>query len=227
MSAARERILKAIRSGLGRGPLDGEKAEELGRNLKEPKPNLVPERANLPHPRQVDLFVSEAERSDASVRRVAGLGDVPGVVASYLSDNGLPGVLKVAPNRLLRSVPWADEKTITANHGPGEDSDQVGVSMAFAGVAETGTLVVVCGPENPATINFLPDTHIVVVAETAIVGTYEEAWRRLREARKGGSFMPRAVTWITGPSRTADIEQTILLGAHGPRRLLIVIAADA
>jgi L-lactate dehydrogenase complex protein LldG len=86
------------------------------------------------------------------------------------------------------------------------------------------------GPESPTTLNFLPQLHIVVLPAARIVGCYEDAFARLRAARAGGSgggspegMMPRVVNWITGPSRTADIEQTLLLGVHGPRQLQILI----
>ena len=96
------------------------------------------------------------------------------------------------------------------------------VSPAFAGVAETGTLVMASGPENPTTLNFLPDNHIVVLQAQDIAGDFESVWARLREARGKGA-MPRTLNMITGPSRSADIEQTLLLGAHGPRNLHIVL----
>jgi L-lactate dehydrogenase complex protein LldG len=80
----------------------------------------------------------------------------------------------------------------------------------------------VSGPENPSTLNFLPDNHIIVVAGKDIAGDYESVLARLRAAcGKGG--MPRTVNFITGPSRSGDIEQTLLLGAHGPRRLHVIV----
>jgi len=82
------------------------------------------------------------------------------------------------------------------------------------------------GAERPTTLNFLPETHIVVLQARDIAGCYEDAWDRLR-ASQAGEALPRTVNLITGPSRTADIEQTIQLGAHGPRRLCIVLVDDA
>jgi len=106
--------------------------------------------------------------------------------------------------------------------GVAEDGDAVSVTASFAAVAETGTLMLVSGPESPTRNNFLPETHVVVLRAGEIVGTYEEAWDRLRAARA----MPRVVNFITGPSRTGDIAQKLELGAHGPRRLHIVLVED-
>jgi L-lactate dehydrogenase complex protein LldG len=71
-------------------------------------------------------------------------------------------------------------------------------------------------------LNFLPECHTVLVAASDIVGSYEEAWDRIR-ALSGDATLPRSVNLISGPSRTADIEQTIVRGAHGPRRLHVLI----
>jgi L-lactate dehydrogenase complex protein LldG len=105
----------------------------------------------------------------------------------------------------------------------------VGVSTCFAGIAETGTLMMVSGPETPSTMNFLPDTEIVVVRDGQIVAGYEDAWDRLRARQKerGEEGLPRTVNFVTGPSRTGDIEQRLVLGAHGPRRLHLVLVDPA
>jgi len=99
------------------------------------------------------------------------------------------------------------------------------VSHASAAVAETGTLVLTSGPDNPTTLNFLPDVHIVVVDAADIASDFETVMARLRE-RYGTGTMPRTVNMITGPSRSADIEQTLLLGAHGPRKLHVIVVGD-
>ncbi|MFZ1413852.1 MAG: LUD domain-containing protein, partial [Defluviicoccus sp.] len=110
--------------------------------------------------------------------------------------------------------------------GAAVDGDRASVVIAFAGIAETGTVMLLSSPSSPATLNFLPEMHIVILPEAAIVGAYEDAWTNLR-ATLGPGVMPRVVNWITGPSRTADIEQTLLLGAHGPRLLHILLLAEA
>jgi L-lactate dehydrogenase complex protein LldG len=106
--------------------------------------------------------------------------------------------------------------------GASDGGDLAAVSHAVGGAAETGTLMLTSGPDNPTTLNFLPDYHIVVVGAADISGDLEGFWRTLR-ATYGRGQMPRTVNLITGPSRSGDIEQKLLLGAHGPRRLHVVI----
>jgi L-lactate dehydrogenase complex protein LldG len=125
----------------------------------------------------------------------------------------------------LAAMPWS-ATTLEISGGPSDGHDLNAVSVAFAGVAESGTLALASGAENPTTLNFLPDNHFVIVATSDIVADYESVWRKLR-AHYGKGVMPRTVNFITGPSRSADIEQTLLLGAHGPRRLHILIVRQA
>ncbi len=132
----------------------------------------------------------------------------------------------MAPDPWLGSLGWERQPLLAIRRGKAEPSDEVGVTVAFSAIAETGTLMLLSGPETPTTLNLLPETHIVVLRESQIVGAYEEAWARLRLARggEGGAVaMPRTVNFITGPSRSADIEQQLQMGAHGPRRLHIVL----
>lgn len=226
MTTGRETILGNIRKSLNRGPLSAERAAELERRLKAAEPNLVPARGAVKGAERIALFIAEAEKVDTSVSRVADAADVPGAVAAYLAAHNLTTVIKAAPDPALADIPWSQQTTLTVSQGRAEDGDEVSVTGAFAGIAETGTLMLESGPHSPTTLNFLPDTHVVVIEASAIDGTYEEAWSRLRASAgegAGAAFMPRAINLITGPSRTADIEQTLLLGAHGPRRQLIVI----
>ena len=122
----------------------------------------------------------------------------------------------------LAALPWGTERTLTVTTGASDGGDLVGVSQAFGAVAESGTLMLASGRDNPTTLNFLPDTHVVIVDAADVAGDYETLWIRLRE-RYGEGVMPRAVNLITGPSRSADIGQTLILGAHGPRRLHVIV----
>lgn len=226
MTAARERILANIRSGLGRPGRSDAAAAIVEARLANPPKNVIPGRAALPDPAaRLALFAAEAEQVQATVARVSSLAAVPEEVARYLTASNLPPTIKAAPQ--LRAAPWTNQPMLDVAYGIADAVDVVGVSQAFGGVAETGTLVYRSGPETPTTLNFLPPNHIAVVYAADIAGDYETIWRRLRaetlEPATAATFMPRTVNWVTGPSRSADIEQTLLLGAHGPLRLHIVI----
>jgi L-lactate dehydrogenase complex protein LldG len=228
MSEGRADILGGIRKALKRGPLEAAKEAELKANLAAPKRNLVPARAAALAPAaQADLFLAMAEAVQTTVERVADLAAVPGAVAAYLAAENLPAELVMAPDPALDAIPWAERPLLAIRRGKAEPGDQVSVTPCFAAVAETGTLMLVSGAETPTTLNFLPDTHIVVLRKGQVVPTYEEGWTRLRahQAAQGGA-LPRTVNFITGPSRTGDIEQRLILGAHGPRRLHVILVED-
>ncbi len=159
---------------------------------------------------------------NASVVRVASLDEVPDQVSAYLREHQLPAKVKIAPHSDLTDLSWQTRTSLMVDEGRGVGDDGVSVSVAYGGVAETGTLVMASGAETPTSLNFLPLDHIVVLQAADIAGNYEAVWERIRE-KSGPGKLPRTVNWITGPSRTADIEQTLLLGAHGPQRLHILI----
>lgn len=224
--SARAAILGRIRGNLGRGDA-GESAvdERFVRRPAGPRPRRV----ELPRRGLVDLFVAMAEEVDATVARVASLDEAPEAVAGYLAARNLPARLVVAPDARLDGAPWETASTLEVRRGVAAETDTASVTMAFAGIAETGTVMAVSGKDTPTTLNFLPETHVVVLREREIVGTYEDGWRLLREraaASGRAGAMPRTVNFITGPSRTADIAMTLYLGAHGPRRLHVVLVGD-
>ncbi len=185
-------------------------------------PGPIPARAQLGRAERIDLFVSMAEAVSASVARLDAMAAVPEAIAAWLAENNLPAEAAIAPDPMLDALPWDRAPMLSLRRGPARGSDAVGITGAFAAIAETGTLMLLSGPDHPSTLNFLPDTHIVVLAAGRIVGTYEDGFARMR-AR---GAMPRTLNFVTGPSRTADIEQTIQLGAHGPRRLHILVVDD-
>ena len=223
-ASARTQILSGIRRSLRRGELSGEARQAVDARLAEPPRGPSVARAQLPQAEKVALFCQWAETLNATVARV-GVADVPGEVTAYLTRNNLPANVAMAPSPLLDGYDWSSQKMLSIRRGRGEGSDQVSVTGAFAGIAETGTVVMASGPDHPVSLNLLPDTHVVVLRESDIVGGYEDVWGRLR-ARYGKNLMPRTVNTITGPSRTGDIEQAMELGAHGPRRLHILVVRD-
>ena len=221
---SRDAMLTAIRRGLRRGPLPADQVAMLRGRLASHPRHLIPARSRLPHPEQIDLFVRNVEKEFGSVVRVSDTAAIPGVVADYLSAQNLPSQLVMAPHPELQEIDWSARPLLTIREGRAEPTDAVSVQHAFAAIAETGTLMLPSAPERPTTLNLLADTTIVVLRASRLVGAYEEAWDLLR-AEQGG--MPRNVMLVTGPSRSADIEQTLELGAHGPRRLHVVLLEDA
>jgi L-lactate dehydrogenase complex protein LldG len=221
---SKQSILTAIRRGLKRGPLPTDQSAMLRGRLAQHPRHLIPARSRLPHPEQVDLFVRNVEKEFGSVTRVADLDAVPGAVADYLAAQNLPGRVVMAPHPDLQAIPWSARPLLEIREGRAEATDAVSVQHGFAGIAETGTLMLPSAPERPVTLNLLADTEIAVLRASAIVGAYEEGWDRLRTEL---GALPRNVMFVTGPSRSADIEQTLELGAHGPRRLHIVLVEDA
>jgi L-lactate dehydrogenase complex protein LldG len=218
--SGRSVVLGAIRRGLRRGELPADQATLLRARMAAHPRQLIPARSQVPHLAQIDLFIANVEREFGSVARVDGTAAVPEAVAFYLAAQNLPSDIVIAPHPELRAMPWGDRPLLRLREGRAVASDAVSVQQAFAAIAETGTLMLPSAPERPTTLNLLPDTAIVVLQAERVVGAYEEAWDLLR--REMGA-MPRNVMLVTGPSRSADIEQALELGAHGPRRLHVVL----
>ena len=223
---ARAAVLARVRRALGRaGPLAGEPRAAVERRLAEPPPGIIPARAHgLELEDRIRLFTAQAKAVAGDVRRLDRLAELPGAVAGYLRAHNLPRRVVMAPDLLLERAGGWGPAMVEVRRGAADPADEVGLAAAFAGVAETGTLMLVSGPDNPVLLGFLPETSIVVLPAERLVGTYEEAWHWLRAAY--GAALPRSVNLITGPSRSGDIEQTLQLGAHGPRRLLTVIVDE-
>lgn len=226
---SKEAILGAIRRGLKRGPQPADQRAMLDGRLATHPRHLIPQRSRLPRPEQVALFVRNVEKEFGSVTRVADAAEIPGAVADYLSAQNLAPRFVMAPHPELEALPWSDKPMLEFEARRAQPTDAVSVQHGYAAVAETGTLMLPSDPARPTTLNILAETEIVVLRASRIAGAYEEAWDMLRAERTDpvtGGFMPRNVMFVTGPSRSADIEQTLELGAHGPRRLHIVLLDD-
>ncbi len=231
MSGDRERVLGSLRRGLGRGQdatADTAARTAVAQRIDRRQRGPIPARSDLNPAAQVELFETMAREQAATVVHVADPDGVPAAVADYLKAANLPPRVRVAPDPALGALPWDGQPLLEISTGRAAAEDLVSLTGAFAGIAETGTLMLRSGAEHPTTLNFLPDVHIVVLRAADVVGPYEDALDRLRSHESNGGnggngAMPRTVNFVTGPSRTADIEQTIQLGAHGPRRLHIIL----
>lgn len=222
---SRDKIFSRIRHNLGRGPLKEEAANALKTRIEGHAPHTIPKRTDIPHKEQVDLFEAKATALAATVARLTSLEDVPEALREYLAAHNLSTKVKMAPDKIFDDLPFDKTPMLEITRGAAAPSDEVSLTPAFAGIAETGTLCMASGPDRPSTLNFLPENHVVVIRASEITGTLEDSWARLRK-KFGAGNLPRTVNFISGPSRTADIEQTLIMGAHGPRRLHILIVDD-
>lgn len=209
---AREEILHRVRRGVGGADFATRRAAALA-SLTEQKRGPQPVLGDG----LVERFQRKAESLASTVVRVADPAQVPAAVAAYLEQGALGSAAVVTPE--LAGLMWA-ENGLSVRAGGAVDADKVGISGCFCAVAETGTLMLLSGPDTPATVSLLPETHIAVVLTSRIVATMEDAFALLR-AECG--TVPRAINFISGPSRTGDIEQTIVLGAHGPCRVHLIL----
>ncbi len=215
--SSRADILGRIRAQLGRteeNARSGQVAMEshLQKHPRGPRPTLAGDLAAR--------FREKSLLQSSSVEAAARLGEVPGLVARYLAGHGLPFSAACWPQ--FAGLAWSDAG-IEVEARAALGSDLVGITGCFCALAETGTLMLCSGPETPAVTSLLPETHIAVVPAGRIVAGMEEAWDL---ARSELGELPRAVNFVSGPSRTGDIEQTIVLGAHGPYRVHIIVVRD-
>jgi L-lactate dehydrogenase complex protein LldG len=224
--SARDLIFGSIRRSLGVSGKEALRRKAVADRLAQHPAGIVPARGQLPARERLALFRTMVEAANGSVEEIADKADVPGAIAALLRRHNLPMAVKRGADERLASLPWERERALEVSVGPSDGNDLVALSHAFGAAAESGTLMLVSGPDNPTTLNFLPDTHVVVVEAKDVAGDYETLWARLRE-KFGEGAMPRTVNLITGPSRSADIEQTLILGAHGPRRLHVIVVGEA
>ncbi len=219
---AKSNVLSRMRAALQIPADDSVRKAAVAARLKSAPNGVIPARAQLPAKAQVELFVAMADKFSATITRVKSANEVPGAVSEYLRSKNLPSRAAIGADPRLSVLPWKGQKNLELKTGPSDGSDETGISHAFAAIAETGTLVMTSGADNPTTLNFLPENHIVVLDAASIKGDLETIMADIRKAY-GKGLMPRTVNFITGPSRSGDIEQKILLGAHGPRALHIVV----
>lgn len=213
--SSREKILARIRKAQGRGgsaPSKGE-LQAIETYLRaHPRGTLPKVEADL-----LARFRSRAESMQCTTEEVAARAEVPAAVARYLKSGNLPPAGCVWPQ--LAGFDWKGAG-LALEPRAANGNDAVGVTGAFAAIAETGTLAFASGPDTPSTVSLLPETHVAVVSADRIVAHMEDAWALAREEF---GQLPRAINFVSGPSRTADIDQTIVLGAHGPYRVHIVL----
>ena len=208
-SDARARVLADIRKSLGRSSAAGADIVPLGGNA--PRPAFGGD--------LVEHFTAKMLEKSATLTRLATLGEAGAEVERYLASGGAGR--KVCVSKALAEIAWPPGFEI--EHRAAVREDETSVTPCFAAVAEAGSIVTLSGAGTPSTLNFVPENHIVIVHASQVVRHIEDVWAQWRAS---GQAMPRSVNIISGPSRTADIEQTLVLGAHGPYRVHVVLVSD-
>lgn len=214
--SARETILNAVRAGLGSRKVDAEAARREADALLQDLDAIRPE---LPAGALVDAFIARvtSPKVAATAERIKDITELPAAVRRYLDAHDLPPHVALQPAAVLEDLDWVALET---RDGVKPD-DVVGIGIARWGIAETGSLVFHSGPETPILANFLPLHHIVMVRERSILAFLDDY-----AVAVAGQRPPRNVNLITGASGTTDIEGSLVLGAHGPRYLHVVVVED-
>jgi L-lactate dehydrogenase complex protein LldG len=219
--SAREDILSNIRRSLGVTGQESTRRGAVAQRLELTPRGPIPARGQGSPAARLATFIGEATRVSATVVVLDTAQAVPEEIARFLREANLPLTLKHGEDARLAKLDW-QAAGLETTRGRSDGADLNAVSHAFGGVAETGSLVLLSGADNPVTLTFLPDNHFVVLAAADLASDLDSVLVKLR--RTGA--LPRTVNIVTGPSRSADIEQTLLLGAHGPRRLHIMVTLN-
>jgi len=210
--SARARILERIRRASGDRASPGTVSQRLS-GLEQDAP--VPAQARSEGAARLALFREKAAAVDATVSEIAGRAALPEALAGELRARNLPAAIRTGSDPAF-DLDWAGvDRTV----GPGRLAEPATLSRAHLASAETGTLLLASGPENPVTLTFLGGTHFVLLDAGDICAGFEDMWARWR----GTGLDPRTVNLVTGPSRSADIGQTLQLGAHGPVALHVFL----
>ena len=202
--SARDRILGRIRKAATPDGLDWQGG------------GAVPAIARTDGADRIARFEAQAAAASATLTRIGAMADLPRALAEELRNRNLPAAIRMGSDPAFAGLDWG---TVEVSRGPGRIEEPATLSRAEGAMAETGTLVLASGPDNPVTLTFLGETHFVVLDAADIEAGFEGVFARLR-AR---GALPRTLNMVTGPSRSADIGQVLQLGAHGPIALHIFL----
>jgi L-lactate dehydrogenase complex protein LldG len=206
---ARDEILARIRDGLR----DAEPPPAQG-----PSSTAAPEDFES-HAERVSAFCRRLTAADGHVRMVADEEQAAAALREIVEKAGAAKIaLSDAPlvQRLAGALDSVD--LVEASDRAGLLEADLGVSGAQHAIAETGTLVLETRREQNRLVSLLPPLHVAVLHADNLLATLGDA---LAAVSKEG--LSRGVTFITGPSRTADIELVLVVGVHGPRELHVIL----
>lgn len=212
---SREEILNKIRNTTNKNGISNtDLNKELSKKMKEK------EKVKINYVSDLSSFLSKLESVGASISIIANNEELVQEVHRYVVKNQIKTTVTIPENSDLQDMDWG-ETSATTEYDP--QSLIVSVTNAWMGIEETGTLVLLSSPSSPTGMNFLPEHHLVVLNAANVVKSMEDVWKLLRKDERE---LPRTINLITGPSRTADIEYEIEIGAHGPKKLHIIIVKN-
>ncbi len=197
--------------------------DEILANIRARKlaPAPAPEKYAAPKPTG-DAVANFSERAgwvQTEVRMLDKMADVPAAIAELLRAKNMAASINLPPDAELAALPWGNTLTVKSN-APGPDD--AAVTTAPFALAETGTLVYPARADSPAAWHFRAGFEIAVLRAPNVLPQMEDALARI----KGTGPIPHTINFVTGPSRTGDIEQTLELGAHGPKALAVLIVRE-
>ncbi|QIE56274.1 lactate utilization protein [Pikeienuella piscinae] len=218
--SARERILNRLRGALRADGGPGARAAAVDTRLGAPVGRAPrPSQSRREGAARVEEFMKRATAADATVSRIATMEELPTALSHELRQRNLGQTIRMGDDPTLGALDWSD---MDVSRGPGRLEEPATLSTAPYGLAETGTLALCSGPDNPVTLTFLGETHFVALRASDIHAGFEE----LFAAHRASGRDPRTLNFVTGPSRSADIGQVLQLGAHGPVALHIFVVGD-
>ena len=230
---SREQMLRAIRDGLSHTrPF---LLDEAAKAAHEPPDFVLPPAEDL-----AIQFLSEVQKLEGHVYQVEDSEAALDQVAEILTDVGakqaltweldaigLPGLAGVLKEQGIERLDM-----MVLQHAERQaqlqalEEAEIGISAVDVAIAESGTLVMLHGPNRPRLASLLAPTHLAIVRLSQIVRGLGEALTRLHQGYPNLFADTSNLTFITGPSRTADIEMTLTLGIHGPKALHVIVIND-
>lgn len=210
-------VLERIRDSLNNPESNAAARQEEQQALEKVNASLRP---RLKNQNLLECLIERMESVQISVEIIQQYGMITEAVERYLRTHDLLlAKTRISPD--LNHLNWP--ATIQLKPGSADKTTEVSVTSCLAAVAETGSLIFESATEMPTSLLFLPEQHIVILEKNKIVAHMENVWDQLTNQHAS----PRVIHCNTGPSRTADIELTLELGAHGPRAMHVIIIGTA
>lgn len=218
--SGRDQILNKLRSRVREGGSTEARMAVIEDRLSNPM-------ARAPRPAQsltnaadrIAQFCEKAQAADTTITTISSFAELPEALSNELRQRNLGQSIRMGDDPALAALDW---NQLDVSKGKGRIEEPATLSVAPYGMAETGTLCLCSGPENPVTLTFLGETHFVAIRASEIYPGFEELFAAHRRSGRD----PRTLNFVTGPSRSADIGQTLQLGAHGPVALHVFIVDD-